>query len=65
MTIFINDVLYYVVTRLVGNNILIQCVLTFKQILAPLAPMILTNFVNSKCVLRLLQKYLYNVNGKP
>jgi hypothetical protein len=24
--------------------------------------MILTNFVNSKCVLKLLQKYLYKVN---
>jgi hypothetical protein len=65
MTIFISNVLYYAITCLVGNNILIHCVLTFNQILAPLAPMILTNFVNSKCVLRLLQKYLYNVNGKP
>ncbi len=55
MVIFINKVLYSIITCQIGNNINIQQVLTFFKILTPFVSISFTSFVNSKCLLRLLE----------
>jgi hypothetical protein len=56
MAIFINNVLYYAITHWVGNNIDIQQIFTFFKILALFVSISYADFINSKCLLRLLEK---------
>jgi hypothetical protein len=56
MAIFINKVLYSIITCQIGNNINIWQVLTFFKILTPFVSISFTSFINFKCLLRLLEK---------
>jgi hypothetical protein len=54
--IFINNILYYAIAHRAKDNIDIQGVFIFFKIMAPFVSISFVSFVNSECLLRLLEK---------